>query len=259
MGLELITPTQFIRQAALSSGTILLTMGKSVTYNDLSLADTNEPSCYLCGGKTGGKGKPVKQAILPTFTDQDKARFPLSTVICPGCAFCLSFRQMRNYSIVAMKDRLIHPDRPTLRNYILEPPNPPFVICVAVSGQKHVHIKSAMSYSQSEFFVQMEDIRVTVNATKFADILATTEQLYTVFSKEEMLTGRYNQNRIKQFGLSDFQKLEQKLAMQRGRRQFELAIFVAQKPDETLKPKEEKQECIITSIPTNTQSQLGLF
>lgn len=256
----MVTPTQFIRTAALASGVIPLAMGKSVEYTDVELVPVKDAKCYLCGGNTDGMGKPVAKAILPTFTDRDKARYPQSESICPGCAWCLSFRELRNYSIVATADKLQHPDRITLRQLLLEPPQPPFVFCIAVSGQKWVHFKSIVNYDRDNYAVQMEDTRVPVDRNFLPEMLGWIESLYAVFTKEEITTGRYNQNRIKQFGISKFQELEKRVAIYRGQRMFDLAVFIAQKPPEQPeKIEEEKPVCITTSTPTTTEVQLQLF
>lgn len=255
MELGLITPTQFIRRAALNSGVIPLSMGKSVEYTDADLVPVEDTKCYLCGGDTGGMGRPVAKAILPTFTDRDKARQPQSKSVCPGCTFCLTQREMRNYSMVVTTGKVIHPDRPTLRQLLLEPPEPPFVFCVATSGQLHLHFKSAINYDCDNYVVQMEQVKVTVRREIFADMLTNIEILYSTFSKEEITTGRYNQKRIKNFGLEKFQELESCIAGYRGQRLFDVAVFVAQKPPE----KEEEQPCITISTPTTTKPQLALF
>ena len=70
-----------------------------VVMADPPLVDVPDDRCWLCGGRTEGKGQPVKKAIKPTFTDRDKARGARSQSVCAGCAFCLSHLSLRNYSI----------------------------------------------------------------------------------------------------------------------------------------------------------------
>ncbi|MBW2672560.1 MAG: hypothetical protein JRD89_03975 [Deltaproteobacteria bacterium] len=250
----MLTPTQFIRQAALKTPHVPVAMGKVVEYTDVPLADVPDTRCWLCGGLTGGRGQPVKKTIKDTFTDRDKARWPGSKSVCPGCAFCLSFMSLRNYSILATEAGLRHPSRPEIRNFLLEPPEPPFVFCIAISGQRWLHFRAQVAYDRDGFPVQFEDTMVCVWRKPLTDWLSVIEQLYAVFSKEEIRTGRYNQNRIKQFGLAEFQAMEEKIAPHRGTRLFDLAIFVAQKLEE--KKKEEKP-CSTTLIQT-TSGQLQL-
>jgi len=244
-------PTQLIREAALKTGTVPLAMGKEVTYADTPAVDAPDPRCWLCGGETGGKGQPVKAAIKATFNDRDKARWPKSKSVCPGCAFCLAYRQLRNYSIIATPDKLSHPTRAELKEILLEPPKPPFVVCVAVSGQKWLHYRANVAYSRDGYPVQFEETPVCVERGIFAQWLGLIEQLYEVFSKEEIKTGNYRQDRIRQFGLAEFQSTEGRIAAHRGTRLFDLGIFVAQKKEAQAEVEAEGQ--------VNKQGQLSLF
>jgi CRISPR type IV-associated protein Csf1 len=225
------TPTQLIRQAALSSGNIPLAKGKNVTYKDVETVAVKDKLCWLCGGETGGRGVPTKKAIKPTFTDIPLAKVLDSKSICPGCAFCLSYRELRNYSIVATENSLSHPSRAELREILLNPPEPPFVICIAVSGQKWVHIRSRVAYTRDYYPVQMEETAILVNTGLLDENLAVIERLYTVFSKDEIRTGNYNPIRICKFGIAEFEELEEKVKQWRGTRLFELALFVARKEE----------------------------
>jgi len=236
--MRLWTPTQLVYHAAMQTPEISVAMGKVVKYQDVDVTDVADARCWLCGGETNGRGRPVKKAIKPTFTDRDKAKGPRnSESICPGCAFCLSSTPLRNYSIVATENGLSHPSRPEMRELLLEPPEPPFVFCVAVSGQKWLHFRSQVAYSRDGYPVQVEETRICVERPVLAGWLDAVEMLYTVFTKAEILSGQYNQNRIKQFGLLRFQEVERRVASHRGTRLFELAVFVAQKP-----PEKEKEE-----------------
>lgn len=272
---QIITSTQFIRQAALKTGTVVTptpwkgtdkkkrkSEAMQVEVNGLTgivMADPEmvqvpDDHCWLCGGKTGGRGMPTKKAIKDTFTDRDKARWPASSSVCPGCVFCLSYMSLRNYSILATQNELRHPGRAEIRDMLLEPPEPPFVFCVAVSGQKWLHFRAQISYSRDDYYVQYEETPVYVSRPLLAYLLERVEMLYSVFVKAEILTGQYGQNRIKQFGLAEFQRIENELAPHRGSRLFDLAVFVAQKQE-----KEEKGNCTTTSTPTNTPQPLRLF
>ncbi|MFZ5687859.1 MAG: hypothetical protein ACOY9Y_06665 [Bacillota bacterium] len=259
--MELIAPTQFIRRAALKTQTIPVAMGKVVQYQDVPLVEVQDEQCWLCGGPIGGRGQPTKKAIKDTFTDIDKARVPASRSVCPGCAFCLSFRELRNYSILATEQELRHPTRAEIRDILLNPPKPPFVICIAVSGQKYLTFKAEVAYNRNFYPVQMEDTRIIVDVTQLSELLDLVERLYTVFSKDEIRTGRYSQGRIKEFGISRFQELEERLAPHRGSRLFDLAIFVAQKKefDEPAQLEREENVCTTTLTPSIKEQQLQLF
>ncbi len=232
-----MTATELIYQAAMKVKGVPLANGKTAKYEDVKAEKTNDPACWLCGSPTNGEGVPAKKAIKPTFTDGSLARAPHSEVICKACAFCLSYRELRNYSIVATPISLKHPIRAELRDMLLDPPEPPFAICAAVSGQKWLHIKADVAYSRDYYPVQMEDTPVLVKPATLAGILEPVEELYAGgFRKSaykdmpgEIEDGAYESWKIKQFGIGRWEELENIIAPWRGTRIFQLALFVAQK------------------------------
>ena len=249
-----MTTTQFIRQAALKTGTVITPtpwkekdpdkkvrkgMDNQVRVGDFTgmvmadpeTQDVPDARCWLCGGTTGERGLPVKKAIKDTFTDRDKARWPASRSVCQGCVFCLSFLSLRNYSILATADELRHPGRAEIRDLLLSPPEPPFVLCIAVSGQKWIHFRAKVAYSRDGYPVQLEETPVCVERPILREWLEVVERLYTIFTKAEILSGNYGQNRIRQFGLAEFQELEALISRHRGTRLFDLAVFVSQKQE----------------------------
>lgn len=221
-----LTPTQFIREAALRTGTVPTPNGKAVQYADLPLVPVPNDICWLCGGATNGKGKLVGETIKGTFLNHDWAREPASGSLCAGCVFCLSYRELRNYSILATEQGLVHPGRANLKRILLTPPNPPFVICVAVSGQKHLHFRARVSYTRDIFPVQFEETLVWVEPCFLKPLVRAAEELCTIFAKEEVKTGRYFLKNIRRFGLKRFREIEGRVAPHRGTRLFDLAVFV---------------------------------
>lgn len=222
-----LTPTQFIREAALRTETVPVPNGGAVRYTDPPVAPVPDAACWLCGGATGGRGKPVGEAIKDTFLNHDWTREPGSGSLCAGCVFCLFYRELRNYSILATERGLVHPGKAELKEALLDPPDPPFVICVAVSGQKHLHFRARMAYARGLFPVQFEETLVWVEPRSLEPLVRTVEELCAVFTKEEVRTGRYLQERIRRFGLKRFREAEGKVAPHRGTRLFDLAVFVA--------------------------------
>jgi CRISPR type IV-associated protein Csf1 len=232
-----MTASQLIRQAALKTGAVKV-REKIIEYTDPPLEDVSDTTCWLCGGETGGKGMSIKKAIKPTFTDHPFARGHGSSYICPGCALCLSARELRNYSILATADKLFHPTRAEWRDILINPPAPPFVMCLAVSGQKHLTFKAPVNLERERFTVLLEERPIFAAPDRIEQIIEAVEALYIYFSKDEILTGRYSQHRIKECGLSKWERLEAEIECWRGRPLFDLALFVAQK----LEVEQEKAE-----------------
>lgn len=235
------TASQIIRQAALKTVQIEVKPGKVISYADPGLQAVTDDICWLCGGETNGRGIPTKKAIKPTFTDHPYARGQGSGSVCPGCAFCLSKRPLRNYSILASPAGLQHPSRAQWREILLNPPKPPFVCCLAVSGQKHLTFKAPVNADRQRFTVLLEEQQIHVVPERLECVLEAVEALYVYFTKEEILTSRYSQHRVKECGIRAWGELESRLKTWRGRPLFELAVFVAQKgekpevrPDEPL-------------------------
>jgi hypothetical protein len=152
--------------------------------------------------------------------------------MCHACAWCLSWKQLRNYSIIATASTLSHPDKSTIRARLVNPPEPPFIFVVAVSGQKWLHFKSVVNFQRGSFIVMLEETPVKVNSLIVGTLLDVLAPMLDIFSKSEIQTGRYNQNRIKQMGLSLWKHSEDVIRKWRGAAIFELALHVAQKRDE---------------------------
>lgn len=132
----MLTTSQLIYQAALKTGQTEIKPGKIIHYTKPKLQDVPDDTCWLCGGETKGRGMLTKKAIKVTFTDHPYARGQESTSVCAGCAFCLSLRALRNYSILATPKGIQHPSRAKWREVLTNPPEPPFVACLAISRKK---------------------------------------------------------------------------------------------------------------------------
>lgn len=229
----MITPTQFIYQAAQKTPRVMTPSGKEIGYSFPEVPECEDELCWLCGGNTYGRGTPKKKTIKPTFTDHPLARAPMSQSICEACTWALSERSLRNYSIFATIKGLYHPSRPEIQKICLSPPEPPFLLTIAVSGQKWLHFKTKINYNNTAFTVAFEDMLTTVIPIQFATMTKYIELLYNGgFTKDEILSGKYNSSRILAYNLIRFMEHEEKIRDYRGSRQFELAVFLTQKKEE---------------------------
>jgi len=265
-----MTPTQFIRQVALKTGKAKAPR-KIIEYRDFEYEDVEDEYCWLCGGKTEGKGRPIKKAIKGTFLDQPYARKKDSKSICKGCAFCLDSKNssLRNYSILATEKGLQHPGRNEWRQILFNPPDPPFLAILSVSGQKHLHFKGGIAQDTNYYPILLEEMSVVIDKKKLSHITWLVEVLYSNgFSKTEIQEGKYKQHRIMEFGISRWEELEDKLKPYRPSGLMEVALYIAQeqenlvfeKKKEVYKTKKEDEgECITISKQKKEIKQLRLF
>ncbi|MFZ3132836.1 MAG: hypothetical protein WA125_17460 [Desulfosporosinus sp.] len=227
-------PTELVYLAAKATGNQIVNE-KPVNYEyPVGIMPTTDRNCYLCG-KEITEGFPRKTVIKPTFTDTPYARAPRSQTICRECTFCLSNKPLRMYSILATPFALKHPIRGEWRDTLLDPPEPPFVLVLATSGQKWLHFKGRVNFKRDNYWILLEEVVIQVSRSKLANLLDVIERLYTTFTKDEIRSGSYNVSRIKTFGTDRWEKLENEIEKERGMRLFELAVMVAKKEKEEVR------------------------
>lgn len=213
--------------------------------------------CYLCGAPNATNPLSLKG----TFTSHNAARNPSSKYLCDRCDWCLPLRAFywnrtkekysaiyaRNWSwllsnetsfpkfgetLTQGKDTLqIVTDLPTraqIRSWLIEPPPPPFTICIAESGQKHI-LPWAMESTDRDYFpVQFELDTLYINRANLIDLLTHYEYLMELgFSKAEIDSGNYRSDRLLK-ALDSYAKSELVIAAKRGTRLLELISYVAQ-------------------------------
>ena len=273
---------KLIYEAAKKTPKVMTPSGKEVVYvpaNEGKLSGR----CWLCGCHTE-RGFPKKKIIKPTFTDHDISKAPGSEVVCEHCAWALSRRELRNYSILATPEGLFHPSRPQIREVLLNPPEPPFVLCITKSGQKWLHIKSEIAYGRERFPVFLEGVEfkrdkktsenisymsnIHVDPATIRKLLPVIDQLYAGgFNKWEISTGEYFLTRVTEFGFDRKEELDGKIAPYRGIPEFCLALLVADKEKAEVTKKWEWSAIGISSSTSTTtrennkqkQRQLSLF
>lgn len=235
-------------------------------------------SCYLCG--TIPATRPLE--LKKSFTAHSSAACPGSNHLCDRCEFALNTRAYywnkskekysllyaRGWSWLYQGDRLLSPrfrgeykgfpvvkglaTRAEMRWWLLEPPDPPFTIAIAESGQKHILFLAKEAQSRDFFPVLLELDTVWIDRQSFEKDLAAFEDLLGLgASKTEIVTGDYKSSFLLQAIVDPlFDKSEQVIAKLRGKRYLGLISHVAQKPEpiETTAPK-----------PKQSKGQLSLF
>jgi len=118
------------------------------------------------------------------------------------------------------------PSRQQIREWLINPPEPPFEIAIAQSGQKHILPFSQQSHSRNKFPVLFELDLLTLDREQFTELLSNYESLMAWFSKTEIDSGYYRSDRLRK-AIGSYEGFESAVSQWRGSRLLELASFVA--------------------------------
>lgn len=211
--------------------------------------------CYLCGSMAV---KPLN--LKDSFTAHSMARCPTSEKLCDRCAWVVPLRcwywnsikkvysklYSRNWSWLLSaqisypkfsqertegKDTLVVvselPTRRLIREWLLDPPEPPFTIAIAESGQKHILPWSQEAHSQDYFPVLFEQDVLHIDKSELKRYVAVYENLLALgFSKTEIDTGIPRSERLLQ-NLNAWEKLNAHIETRRGTRFLDLISYIA--------------------------------
>jgi hypothetical protein len=127
------------------------------------------------------------------------------------------------------------PKRIEVREWLINPPEPPFTIAIAESGQKHILYLAQEGYSRDCFPVQFEMDTLQIELKTFSALLENYELLLIEeFSKTEIDSGCYRPDRILKC-FERWQELDSAIAPYRNggkaSRLLQLVSFVAIKPE----------------------------
>lgn len=214
-------------------------------------------NCYLCGRLAK---KPLE--LKSSFTAHSQALLPSSNLMCDRCHKVIvgewqqcwywndgkqkwSKLWSRNWSWLWSGDKLLSPTiggeregfpivsnlptRKEIKNWLLNPPRPPFTIVIAQSGQKHILPWARTAQSQDLFPVQFELDSIYLERKEFAVLLENYTQLMEMgFSKSEIDSGNYRSDRLMSvIDNSSFWEKDEAVKPYRGSLLFNLAGFVA--------------------------------
>lgn len=193
--------------------------------------------CLICGAESYG-GIPSKYMLGDSYTDWSRHKIPESTHICCGCAFTMLLNMesrrcgLLRYSFVA--DKQLHIcNRTEMRDYLINPPKPPFVMACTISQKKHLAIKSTVSYGQLNYFCMLEEEPILVNRDSAEKDIMLCEALRGIgFTKDEIEKGQIRYDKIKRYGIGAAEKISDLLKPRINSRQFALCLFVSQKMTE---------------------------
>lgn len=204
--------------------------------------------CNMCGKETHG-GIPIKKIFSSNYMDWTIHKEPDRTHICKACAFCIGMNPVGRialfrYPLVADKELHLC-NRKQFREYLFNPPEPPFVMILPTSQKKHLFAKSKVSYSQEHYFCNLEEMTIDVDKS-VKQIIADIEALRGVgFTKDNISSARIPGNMTKKYNLTcyDFENLISKMENLRKSEMFNLALEVSQKMEE------EKAVCCLGLTP----------
>lgn len=154
------------------------------------------------------------------------------------------------------------PKRTEVREWLVNPPDPPFTIAIAESGQKHILFLAQEGYSREAFPVQFEMDTLQVVRAEFVALLGTYEALLNLaFSKTEIDTGNYRPDRILPC-FDQWRALDAVISQYRcggsPSRLLQLVSFVATKP-EYVEPNTKQPATEPKPVAQPKQGQLSLF
>ena len=153
--------------------------------------------CFFCVGKCGPE-TPASDFVKSSFTSLDTVG--LSPYVCQGCIASQSERstirlldgtiresqRVRCYSWVITATSAIaatKSHRAQLLSLCLNPPEPPFVICLADSGQKHLLYRAPVCRDRSRIVVSLEGVPVWYYAPELADRVQLCKAMAAVVGK----------------------------------------------------------------------------
>jgi hypothetical protein len=250
-------------------------------------------NCYLCGANNSTH----KLKLKDSFTAHSLAKCPQSDKLCERCDYSINLianywninkidkktkkpkpdwskLYARNWSWLYQDKTLIFPTfngekdgfpivenlptREIIRDWLINPPEPPFTIAIAESGQKHILFLAQEAFNKELFPVQFELDTLIIKRQELIEVLTAFEKLMALgATKTEILTGEYKSQFLIN-NLSTSQEFENIIFRHRGSRFLELINFVAtQKHNSTNNTVVEIEKK--SSILTTGSFQLNLF
>lgn len=210
---------------------------------DFAIPDQNyfydesyDGTCNLCGSNVRG-GIPVKKMFSSNYMDWAIHRDCEATHICNACSFCVGMNPkgrvaLFRYPLVAEKTLHLCNTK-QFRDYLIRPPEPPFVMIFPTSKQKHLFAKARVSFLKDYYFCNLEEITISVDREKIEELIKDIEALRGIgINKKNIETGMLPWNALKKLTMEQIETVKKKLDLIIKNEMFILAIEVAQKMEE---------------------------
>ncbi len=216
-------------------------------------------TCFFCGESAS-----KKLVLGDKFTARSRAKNPFSNLICDKCNFAITtsawyyneskqawskvfarcwswlesttekypvftFGESPHGDNLPVATKI--PTRELIKKWIIDPPEPPFSICLATSGQKHTYPFRHIAYDRNFFPVLLEEEIVWLNRLDFIESLNYFEKLMQLgFSKTEIMSGEYRSDRLMKC-IDKWTQLESKIKETRATSYGALLGYVARISD----------------------------
>lgn len=157
--------------------------------------DSGPHACFYCGHACDGSHA-VHDYISGCFTGWSAVARPDSLYVCSGCVLATREsveldgydkpQRMRSMSWVITSASARHYSKgriADLRAVLLDPPEPPFSLVLAVSGQKHIIYLSPVNQTRGVVTVQFELERVTYRPAALAERIRLCTQIAAATGK----------------------------------------------------------------------------
>lgn len=161
--------------------------------------------CFYCGASCA-ENNPTMQFVKDSFTGYSDVRSPGSQFICDGCVLCLKEsvvitthngkqrenQKTRGYSWLITPDKATaatKADREFLAVNCMNPPEPPFAICISDSGQKHLLYRAIVCHSRNIVAVTLEGEAVVYDPVDLLFRCSFLKFLISVIGKPALQEG----------------------------------------------------------------------
>lgn len=154
-----------------------------------------ESHCFYCGAQCGPE-HPAARYVKPTFNDWGIAAYPNSEVVCNGCVIALDEKRpmpgkdkpqkVRNYSWLLTPSEALpmtKADLARMRGLCIAPPEPPFALILATSGQRQLIFRAPVNHGIDTVAVQLETERMAFKPRQLADRLDLCIRLCAALGK----------------------------------------------------------------------------
>jgi len=147
--------------------------------------------CFFCGAACGEEF-PATAHVSDTFTAYGEVARPDSRFVCGGCVMATDEAdrsqrpRMFSWIIAGEAKRIPKSDVATLADACLSPPDPPFAIVLAVSGQKHLLYRTPVNHGREVVTVALETERITFRPEELADRLSMCKRIAAACGKPSL-------------------------------------------------------------------------